>query len=242
MLQTLTTRLIQKIQLTSDVYLFKFTLLTPKEINFLPGQYVILNIPQNNGVVLHRLYSIASPPSQKGSFELVVKLIPEGVASLYFLNLKEGDNSFFQGPAGAFQLRQTNKDKVFLVTGTGIAPVMSMILNLLNSKSETGIFLFWGLPTFKDTFFIEELKNLKNKYKNFHFNICLSQENNLEMVMTKDRGYFHLGHIDHGCEEVMEKTMDFEYYLCGRREVVESLKQYLFNSGVDKENVILEKF
>lgn len=179
MLQTYKTRLIQKIQLTEDVFLYKFDLIEPKELVFLAGQYLIMMVPDSTTVtsrysvngaftldrkdsgVVRRLYSVASAPQDKTWFELMVKIIPDGVAGKYFANMKINDEVTFQGPAGIFTLRENQNNKVFLVTGTCLAPVRSMLKEISNLKFQiSNFYLFWGLPYYKDVCLFEELKSL----------------------------------------------------------------------------------
>ena len=126
MLNTYKTILAKKTQLNSNTYLYNFDLLEPKEIIFKPGQYVMLKVPSVRGPV-SRLYSISSSNTIKNSFELIIGIIPGGLASNYLFSLKENIEAIFQGPAGLFGLKENDRPKIFLVTGTGIAPVRSMI-------------------------------------------------------------------------------------------------------------------
>lgn len=233
MLTNYNTILFEKKQLTDNVYLFKFKLISPLEIDFIPGQYLILKV---NG--RPRLYSIASANTVKNNIEFIIELIPNGLASSYFSNLKINEEVVFHGPAGQFTVRNNDKQKIFLVTGTGIAPVRSILLSNSNSKNHE---VYWGLKYFKDTYLFDELKQLGS------LTLCLSRENDLNMVKASDRQFFSLGHIDscffnkHGNFSV-EQMNNFEYYLCGSREIVDSLKQFLLSKNILQENIILEKF
>src|SRR3972149_8574318 len=128
MLLTYKTILTKKTQLNSNTYLYHFDLLEPKEIIFKPGQYVMLKVPSDKGP-LSRLYSIASSNTIKDSFELIIGIIPGGLASNYLFSLKENTEIIFQGPAGVFSIKENDRGKIFLITGTGIAPIRSMIIS-----------------------------------------------------------------------------------------------------------------
>lgn len=244
MLITYKTILSHKSQLNSNTYLYHFDLLEPKEIVFKPGQYVILKVPSEKGPV-SRLYSIASSNNNKNSFELIIELIPGGLASNYLFSLKEKTEVIFQGPAGKFELRKNDRTKIFMVTGTGIAPIRSMLIsNIKNQK----FILFWGLKYYQDVYLLNELKQWSNEtMKQFSFKIYLSREENLNMIPEADRKFFELGHVD-SCfmkqsnNETMKQLNEFEFYLCGGRLFVESLKQFLLNKNVLGENIVFEKF
>jgi Na+-transporting NADH:ubiquinone oxidoreductase subunit F len=247
MLISYQTQLIKKTNLASNIYLFEFSLIEPKEISFLAGQYLILLIP-SKGETISRLYSIASPPWQKNSFELVVELVEGGVGSTYLKNLKIGDKVLFKGPAGMFTLKQTSKNKVFFATGTGIAPIRSMIMEGQKSPFDLEVksqkFLFWGFRKKEDVYFLEEFKKIKEEDKNFEFKICLSKETSLSPV---ESDFFSLGHVDYVFEKelypkIKETIFDFEFYLCGGRGVVESLRQFLLQKNILQSSIFFEKF
>ena len=243
MLISYQTQLTKKINLAGNVYLFEFSLIEPKEINFFAGQYLILSVPYNTESV-SRMYSIASPPWQKNSFELVVELVEGGVGSSYLKNLKIGDKVFFKGPAGIFTLKKTDKNKIFFATGTGIAPIRSMIMESQKSEVKSQNFLFWGFRKKEDVYFLEEFKKIKEENKNFEFKICLSKETSLSKV---ESDFFSLGHVDYVFEKelfpkIKEIIFDFEFYLCGGRGVVESLRQFLLQKNIPQSAIFFEKF
>lgn len=230
MLNQYKTRLILKNQLTKNVLFLRFQLVEPKEIVFIPGQYLMLKIEDKP-----RLYSIASSSFEKNIVEFIIEILPGGLASTYFTNLKDGQEVVFYGPAGHFQMKTANKKNIFLTTGTGLAPVLSI---LKSTKDNSNNYLYWGVRYFQDIYLFEQLKKYQTK-------ICLSREKDLLMIKNEERKYFDLGHID----EVMEKDFfnnqsfdDLRFYLCGGREVVESLKQKLILKGILPENIIFEKF
>ena len=250
MLTRFKSKLSKKTQLTEDVFLLKFDLVEPQEINFLAGQYLIILIPQTNqsDQFVKRLYSISSSPDIKNSFELLIKFLPGGVGSTYLTSLNEGSEMFFDGPAGVFTLKENNNNKIFLATGTGIAPIRSMLqsnskFKILNSK----IYLFWGLQYYKDVYLFNELKNYElTSLASYKFQICLSREENLDIIPENDKKYFLLGHINNGLQRIIEncklKIENFDYYICGNREVVEDMKKFLLEKQIDKSKIYFEKF
>lgn len=246
MLTNYKTNLTEKKQLTSDVYIYRFKFIEPPSIVFAPGQYLIMMVPQEGKEKARRLYSIASPNTTTNEFELLVKLIPNGCASVYFEKLNLNDTVEFQGPAGVFTLRESPRNKIGLITGTGYAPLRSMLLSYPElAKNYT---LFFGVPTYKDIFLLDELKQLEAKTPGFKFYFCLSREQNLEMIPEEDKKYFFLGHVTDGFEKTIEfqpelkKIESFDYYLCSGRDIIESLKEYLYQKGAPKEQVFFEKF
>jgi len=252
MLTRFKTVLGKKTKLTEDVYLLRFDLVEPKELNFMAGQYMISLIPQKEpGQLLRRLYSITSSPDTKNSFELMIKVMPGGVGSTYLTSLNEGQEMLFDGPAGIFTLKETTNAKVFLATGTGLAPMRSMLKKILNSKSEVSnkfeirnskLFLFWGGSYFKDVCLLDELKSFEKNLPNFKLFLCISRETSLDQIPEGDRKYYHLGRVPTALEKYWEEIKDAEFNICGNQEVVEGLKNYLFAKVTDKTKVHFEKF
>ena len=236
MLNSYQTILSEKKLLPSNQLILKLSLVEPKEIIFKAGQYVMLEINDQN-----RLYSIFSSENNKSSFALLIRLIPNGLASKYFQNLKVGDKVNFKGPAGVFTFQENNKDKIFLATYTGLAPFWSMITSYYqkNQNSQINISLYWGLKNYQETYFLEELKQIMEKNSGFKFFICLSQEETFEKIPLENQKYFKLGRINTALEQVSNQ---FNYYLCGSPEVIDGLNQFLLSKNIAKENIFFEKF
>lgn len=244
MVEDFKVKLIEKINIAPDVWQMRFQLPDPEVLEFTAGQYLLLKVGD-----LRRAYSIASPDHIKDYFELIVRFLPDGVGSNYFRNLKIGESSEFQGPMGFFTLRSQDKDKFFLAVGTGITPIRSQIYSLLKkiaqAKSTPRLTLFWGLKNRECCYLFEEFKKIREKYPKFSFQICLDQQENFEGL---DKNYFYQGRIQQAFAEHIKTLPEplnlnsFEYYLCGFREVVESLKAVLEQLGVNKENIFFDKY
>ena len=232
------------IPLTSDVRLFHFKINNSQKLSFLAGQYMMLNVPGENGQSVKRLYSLASPESMNDGFELLIKIILGGVAGDYLSKIKVGDLAEFDGPAGLFVMRESARDKIIMVTGTGLAPALSMIKsNVAKLLAENKkMILFWGLPNMNEGYLLDNLKEIAQKYSNFSFHICLSREKNFTPI--KSANCFHHDRVTGGWVEMVgaQDVNKFDYYLCSGRDILDSLKQHLFDRGVLQENVFFEKF
>lgn len=244
MIQTYTTRLVHKEELAPSIYRFRFRVENGEQVVFAAGQYMILMVPQPNGQMARRLYSILTPPTEREYFDIVVEIFETGLASQYLMRMHEDDEVVFQGPAGVFILKESNRPKIFLATGTGIVPMMSILQNKCQTDESCNMMLFWGLQKKQDLYLFKELKQLAQLNPNFQLNICLSRDSSLDIIPEEDRKYFMKGRVTVGFDE-LAKTHDLllsDYYVCGGREVVESLRQYLYVKGIPKELVHFEKF
>ncbi len=111
---------------------------------FLAGQHVDVTSPTG----ARRSYSIASTAAAPGRVELHVRRVDGGRFSDYWFGAaKAGDLLRFDGPRGSFFLRPvTGLDIVFLATGTGIAPILSMLAQLAATPDARprSVSLYWG--------------------------------------------------------------------------------------------------
>src|SRR3989344_5991176 len=96
---------LSKKKLSTDVYEFTFQCIDPIQINFLPGQYLII-IFSKDGENKRKFYSISSPLRQsdseasarheKNKIDFIVKILENGLGSNYLMNLKEEEEVAFQ--------------------------------------------------------------------------------------------------------------------------------------------------
>lgn len=249
MLITYQAHLLEKKQISSDVYFFRFAYPPNEGWDFKAGQYMIMHIPQADGQPARRLYSIASAPHETNSLDFVIQIVPGGVAGPFLTALNEGDEITMQGPAGLFTFKDSPKDVVYLATGTGIAPMYSIIKHQLEVvKNPHNFYLFFGLKTCEDIYLFDELHQLAQTHTNLHLKLCLSRQDvATNPVPEKYTQYSLIGRVTHGVEKLWEEQPDLrstetDYYVCGSKEVVESLRAYLEEKGIRKEDVHFEKF
>lgn len=231
--------LISKKMVSLDVWHF-FFYVGGDGFEFTPGQYIILSIP-GSPTPLKRLYSFAGTNKDKNIFELLIKLVPDGKASEYLRTLNVGASLDVSGPAGLFSEQKTEVKKIYMVTGTGFAPIRSILTSPLRKSSPTS--LFWGLKNISETYMFEELYGLKTSDPSFSFYYCLSQQDSFNTIPADLLHYYRAGHIDAVWSSITP-TIDpeSEYYLCGSRTVIESLRLLLLSKGVLKEKLYFEKY
>lgn len=216
-----------------------FELVEPSRIEFKAGQYLMLKIP---GMDQRRSYSIASAPEQNHSVEILVDVSPKGDGSLFLASLKPGDEIEFMAPAGQFvqaerdsELGREEKKLMFVATASGISPIRSMILDLLQTKTDRReIYLHWGLRHVEDIFWQEDFRQLTEFFPNFHFDMVLSQ--------PPVSWPFCSGHVTHCVKAHHKDFSQYGIYLCGNEKMIAEMEELLFQAGVKKEHIYREQF
>jgi CDP-4-dehydro-6-deoxyglucose reductase len=128
-----------------DVVRVRLRLPPASDFQFLPGQYI--DVIGHGGV--KRSYSLASADPTDQGLELHVRAVPGGAMSAHWFNqAKINDLLRLQGPRGTFFLRDVSeRDLIFLATGTGIAPVKAMLealVTLAPARGPASVTLLWG--------------------------------------------------------------------------------------------------
>jgi NAD(P)H-flavin reductase len=225
-MQSFTARVSRVRDLTHDVRELDLRLMEPPQITFKAGQFVSFEVGQDEKKrTLIRPYSIASPPSQTETVTLLLNLVPGGPGSTYLFSLKEGDETQFKGPAGAFRLRDDPaRDYLFVATGTGIAPIRSMLLALFEKDAAGSVTLFWGLRSRRDLYYQDELAAWAKAHPRFTFTTTLSRQ--------EDGWQGERGRVTRLAEERIASVQNLAVYLCGNSGMIQDVTGTIQKKGL----------
>jgi all-trans-retinol 13,14-reductase len=95
-----------------------------------------------------RSYSIAAVDGRR--LTLLISTRTGGDGSIFIRDVKPGTETKIELPFGAFRLRQNNHQKVFIETGTGIAPFMPMFAAMADAGQLESAELLFGCRFAKD--------------------------------------------------------------------------------------------
>lgn len=208
--------------------LVDFELINPTEIHFRPGQFINLNVAENT----FRSYSICSSPLLSNQITIVVSVDHDGVGTKYLKNIKINDDVSFIGPSGRFFLPDNLANSlVFIATGTGIGPFISMWYKLEELKYQGNIMFYFGVRTEDEIFFVDKMDYFKEPL-NFNYKLCVSRPSS-EWKQTKGK-----------VTELFDVS-DFsnkQYFLCGHPLMIEDMLVILQKNGVPEENIFHERF
>ena len=211
-------------KLTKDVV--KITLRFPPNVsfNFNAGQYV--NLIKNG---ISRSYSIAN--FSEKSLEFFIKNYQGGEMSNYWFNhSKVNDLIRLEGPIGTFFIRESNVNNIiFIGTGTGVAPIKSILDNMDNNEilKNKAIWFFNGARYKEDLFW-------QPKNNNVNYLPVLSRE------VEEFKGF--KGYVQ---DAVLDKKIDLQdaqVYACGSAEMINSAKELFVKNKLKESQFFSDAF
>lgn len=228
--KTLPCRIQELTLLAQDVMRVVLRIPPGADFSFLPGQYV--DVIGKNGI--RRSYSLANASAREKLLELHIRAVPDGVMSKYwFEEAKVNDLLRLNGPLGTFFLRHAGGlDLVFLATGTGIAPVKSIlesVASLPDAEQPRSITLYWGGRTPDDLYW--DGTGTGASYRNVH---VLSRAGD---DWGGARGYVQQVCMADGFD--LSRTI---VYACGSDAMIHSAKQSLLDAGLSERRFYSDAF
>lgn len=176
---------------------------------FEAGQYINIFV-EIDGLRTSRPYSIATPPSQRAYYDIIVARKAGGFVSDYLIDeLQVGTELQSTDPMGVFRY-QANFHKphqVMLAGGSGITPMQSMILNCLEQGKERKLTLIYGVRKLEYATNHKLFKSLEERYPHFTYVPVLSDEESNE----HECGFLTAELISKYVPDLNEAT----FFLCG---------------------------
>lgn len=204
--------------------------------SFTAGQFVMLDLPVGDKEI-DRSYSIASPPTDNNTFELIVVLKPGGTGTNYLFNhVTIGTELKTTKALGKFKLPENiDSDICFVCTGTGIAPLRSMLHDLFNKNiPHKNLFLIFGNRWIKDILYKKEMEELAQKHSEFRFIPVLSRDN---PGWTGYKGYVHSVY-----ETMFAHKPRMYFYICGWHQMLSEARNRIAAMGYDKSKIKFELY
>ncbi|MBE2263242.1 MAG: cytochrome b N-terminal domain-containing protein [Burkholderiaceae bacterium] len=138
------------------------------------GQYINILLPDGS----RRSFSFASAPRpDTAEIELQIRHIDGGrFTPAVFETMKTGDRLTFEGPLGAFTLRDdSDKPVIFVAGSTGFAPVKSMVEHAFRTGLQRPMILYWGVRRRRDLYLGDLAEEWAREHANFTFIPVLSE-------------------------------------------------------------------
>ncbi|HTZ95797.1 MAG TPA: FAD-dependent oxidoreductase [Terriglobales bacterium] len=242
--QTFTAQLTRSTSLSEFTKHLEFEMMGVPHFGFVAGQWLSFKTTKADGEEITRAYSIASPPPDNGTFALCLNRVQDGFMSNFLCDMKNGDQVFCQGPFGDFILRPPLRDTIFIATGTGIAPIRSMLHSLFvpladgrahpSSIDAHQLWLIFGNRTEKDIYYHDEFLRLAAEHVNFHYLPTLSRGS------SEWRGL--RGYVQEHVPAIAQGRTDMHAYICGLEKMVKANRELLKSLKWDRKSILYEKY
>lgn len=207
---------------SDDVAVLQLQLPASERFQFLAGQYLEFLLKDNK----RRAYSIASAPHEQGPLELHIRHLPGGLFTDPLFGqasdgkqIKEKDILRFEGPLGSFFLREDSKKPIiFLASGTGFAPIKSMLMHIKEKKIEREIYFYWGGRRPKDLYMDSLCQEFTHTIPGFRYIPVISE------ALSQDHWTGRVGFVHHAVMEDFPDLSQYQVYACGAPIVIQSAR------------------
>lgn len=202
-----------------DVAVLKLQLPMNENMMFSAGQYLDFILKDGK----RRSYSIATAPAPEGvvQLELHLRHTPRGVFTDHvFTKMKERELLRFEGPLGSFFLREdSTKPIVLLASGTGFAPIRSIVDYALRKKLQRPMTLYWGCRQKRDLYMMEVAERWAADSPSFKFIPVLSD------AVPEDHWSGRIGFVHRAVMEDFPDLSGYQVYACGAPIVIDSAQR-----------------
>ena len=207
-----------------DVAILDLRLPLNENLMFAAGQYVEFLL--GDGVT--RSYSIANSPSPEGVIDLELHLrhYPGGLfTDRVFQSLKSGEMMKIRGPLGTFYLREESDAPVILMaTGTGVAPVMSILGYMARRGIRRKVSIYWGGRRTEDLYADETLRQLAEQVGARYVPV-------LSRSSSSDGWWGRTGYVQDAVLQDHPNLRGFQVYACGSPAMVAAARDRLVAEG-----------
>jgi ferredoxin-NADP reductase len=203
--------------------------------SFTAGQAVYAGLADSS---IRRPYSIASSPSwsrDRRALQLLVQIDDHSAPDPHLERAVTGMALRVEGPFGSFGLPHPLPERrvLFIAGGTGIAPLRSMLGELLRDRQDVDAVLVYSARTHEEFAFREELERLHAQGRI-----------DLRLTVTRDHASAWSGSRGRITADLVRELLqpDTRCLLCGPPALVTDTIALLRDAGVADERIVWEAF
>jgi NAD(P)H-flavin reductase/ferredoxin len=188
---------------------------------FKAGQYLRIRTPDGD----ERSFSMANPPQESDGVQLHIRHVPGGAFSEKVLtSLRLDDRLEIEVPFGEFYLREDDQARyVFIATGTGFAPLKSILDDMIRRRLNREVRFYWGGRGRADLYLAQTCAKWAKRYPWFTFIPVLSEA---DTDWTGRRGLVHAAVLDD-----LSDLSDRHVYACGNPMMIEAARSEFETRG-----------
>lgn len=211
-IKTVNAKIYKITRVTDDVSVLQLRFPAGTRVPFKAGQYLQIVLEEGS----RRCYSMANPSFQNDGVHLHIRHIAGGRFTNYLQSAAPGDFLTLEMPLGDFYLRSSDKPLIFVASGTGFAPIKSMLESMFKQQKPTRpIALYWGGRRKKDLYMAELAEKWAGQHPNFKFIPVLSEESN---------GMDRTGFVHAAVLQEFQSLSDYEIYACGAPAMINAAR------------------
>ena len=188
--------------------LVKLTAELDNTVDHRAGQYTVFSI---DGVEGQAYYSIASIPADQPHLTFLIRL-GDSALDVATAALSVGDRLNISDPAGNFAPASDGDALIFVGGGTGIAPLLAMLRQLVADNDPRRLRLVYGIRGPEELSFEEELEALRQA----GVNVRIVEGEPVQLM-------------DHDLAGIAPRL-----HLCGSKAMIEALSTQANEAGVDR--------
>lgn len=213
--KTIAAKVFRLVRPSDDVAVLQLRFPAGVRVKFRAGQYLQVAMPDGDT----RNFSMANPPHESDGVQLHIRHVPGGAFSEQVLaTLKQGDILTIEVPFGDFHVREEDKGGlVLLATGTGFAPLKSMVEDLIRRGNTRDVRLYWGGRRREDLYMAELPEKWASRAPWFTFVPVLSEP---DPDWLGRRGLVHRAVLDD-----LDSLADWQVYACGNPVMIRTARR-----------------
>ncbi|MDO3126104.1 FAD-binding oxidoreductase [Mycobacteroides abscessus subsp. bolletii] len=205
--------------------------------NFLPGQYISVQVALPDGARQIRQYSL-SRGSTAGDWRIAVKRLNVGdtpageVSNFIYDNVFEGQQLRVSVPMGEFTLDDSADPLVLVSAGIGCTPIMGMLQELVATQSPREVVVLHADQSAAAHAYRQELADLVGR-----------------LPAGRLHTWYERAHVEHPADGIGRMSLDrlpidlsSTVFVCGPRPFMSAINEDLVSLGIPQEQINHELF
>lgn len=202
-----------------------FTFEPAADFVFQAGQFVMFKrVGEENKFA--RAFSMASGPLNHENLHVtfIMKHIPDGNISGFLETAPEGAELEASAPLGRFTLHDIDTDRVFIATGTGLAPIISFIEAERSAPSGVPFHTVFGVRNEEELYWTEKLP-----------------DNSLITLSRPSETWAgEHGRVTEHLPRLIAAHPAAAWYICGSPDMVKEVRATLITAGIPVARIHFE--
>lgn len=221
-------------RLAGDVMRLRLKLPATERLQFLAGQYVDIILRDGR----RRGFSLANAPHDDEFLELHVRHVPGGRFTDHVFNeMKERSILRFEGPLGAFFLREDSERPVILMGGgTGFAPLKSIVEHALYIEDKRPFAIYWGVRSRRDLYLDALAHSWASEHSNMVYVPVLSEP------QPEDQWQGRTGFVHQAVCADYPDLSSFDVYMSGPPAMIDAAREAFIAQGLPETRLYYDSF